>query len=152
MRWKTSAWCAAAVLGLAVPASAGGYGFAVDVHLSQKAAAELQARNEAIIVFAGYEGEPVPAKAKLASDEGTIDLGYDKVTVPGRSARVSVTGQGFKRERLDWVKVPRVLVNVYTARQSGPDNLLDCDAFYDSVAKAREKPIPIRCRLIGEHD
>jgi hypothetical protein len=43
-----------------------------------------------------------------------------------------------------------VNVNVYSARRSGPDNILDCAFFQDTVAVARQRSVKLACKLIGE--
>jgi hypothetical protein len=43
-----------------------------------------------------------------------------------------------------------VNVNIYSARRSGPDNILDCDFFDDSLTVAQQAPLTLHCRLIGE--
>jgi hypothetical protein len=140
--------CAVAALLAAAPAAAGGYGFVVDVSLSPKAAAELAARKEAIIVAAMYQGEPVPVRRKYASEDGLIGLGMERVIVPASGGRAAVVGNKVIVKQIGWVKRLDVLINVYSARRSGPNNLLDCGIFEDAVAKAQEKPIRISCKLI----
>lgn len=145
-RW----FCAVVVLFGAAPAEVSGYGFDVDVSVSPKAAALLNARREAIVVFALYEGFPIPAKRKLADDQGMIGLGNEEVQLPPNGGRVHVIGHSYRRERESWVKEPMVLINVVSARLSSTDNLLACDTFEDGVAKAREKPIAIFCKTLDE--
>ncbi len=135
---------------LGAPALAAGYGFTVDVTLSPKAAALLRAKHEAIIVSAMYSGEPVPAKTKQADEMGEIDLGSENVTIAGMTGQAAISGKGVIIAHLGWVKVPQVLINVYSARHSDPNNLLDCGIFEDSIAKAQAAPIKIFCKVIGE--
>jgi hypothetical protein len=138
---------AAAALFLASSAQAGPYGFTVDVSLSPKAAAELSARKEAIIVSAMYEGNAIAAKQKYEVD-GPLGLGDEQVIIPAAGGRAVITGGKVIVKRIGWVKRFDVLINVYSARRSDPNNLLDCGIFEDSVKKAQEKPIPISCKLI----
>lgn len=44
----------------------------------------------------------------------------------------------------------QLLVNVYTSPRSGPDNLIDCAIFEDSIDVAARASIQIACKLIGE--
>ncbi len=49
------------------------------------------------------------------------------------------------------MKAVGVLINVYTARKTTQDNLIDCGIFEDTLAKAQaSQPIPIACKMIGE--
>jgi hypothetical protein len=140
------------LLALAQPAlaAAPSYGFRVAVTLSPKAAALLQAKHEGIVVSAMYTGEPTPAKMNQAEEDGTISLGTEDVTIPGAPGIAVITGKTVIVAHLSWVKAFDVLINVYSARRSSPDNLLDCGIFQDTVAKAQAQPIPIACKLIGE--
>jgi len=127
-------------------------GFDVDVSLSARAAAELAARHEKINVWAAWYGMATEAAAKHADEMGQIDFGSETVLVSGAGGRAHLTGQHVTIEHLDWVqdRTVTVLVNVYSARLSSQDNLLDCGLFEDSVAASRAKPIEIACKLIGE--
>jgi hypothetical protein len=144
--------CAAATLALAATgAQAAGYGFTVNVSLSTKAAAALKSRGEGIVVSAMYSGDPIPSKASKADEEGMIDLGNEEVTIPGANGRAVVTGTKVEAAHIGWVKAPDVLINVYTARKTSPDNLIDCGIFEDTVARAQStQPLQIACKLIGE--
>jgi hypothetical protein len=143
---------AVAAIALAMPAAhAAGYGFTVDVSLSAKAARTLKARGEGIVVSAMYSGEPVPSKASKADEMGMIDLGAEDVTIAGANGRAVITGSKVIAAHVGWVKAVGVLINVYTARKTTQDNLIDCGIFEDTVAKAQaSQPIPIACKMIGE--
>lgn len=127
-------------------------GFTIDLALSARAAAELTRRNESITVSVMYSGEPRPAYASRGDETtGEIDLGEELITVPGRAGQVTVTGQRLRRERLPWLSgAPNVLVNVYSARRSGPDNLLDCGIISGTMAEVAGRRHRLLCQLIGE--
>jgi hypothetical protein len=72
------------------------------------------------------------------------------VTIPGASGRAVITGKTVNTSRIRWVKEFDVNINVFTARRSSPDNLIDCDFYQDAVAKVQAKPLAISCKLIGE--
>ena len=127
------------------------FAFDVQVLLSPKAAAKLAALSEKIVIAATYSGEPVPSAEKHANQIGQIDLGAEHAEVPGKSATVHITGDKLKRERLVWIKGPVLLnVNVYSARHSGPDNILSCDFFDGNLREAAAKPLALHCALIVE--
>ncbi len=133
-------------------ASKNDFGFTVQIALSPKAAARLARTSEGMVVSATYSGDPIPAAAKYANEIGQIDLGVEDVEVPGKAAIVRVTGSKVKRENLAWVKGPILLnVNVYSARRSGPDNILACDFFDGKLQQAVRQPVSLHCSLITEN-
>ena len=145
---------ALAALCIAPSAAAGAdkpaYGLSVEVTLSPKAAALLAEKHEAITVSAMYLGRPVPSKKSEAAPDGTIALGSEDLTLPASGGRAVVTGTHVVTSRVKWVKSLQISINVYSARHSSPDNLLDCDAFQDAIANVHGKTIPIHCKLIDE--
>jgi hypothetical protein len=127
-------------------------GFSVDVTLSPIAATELTARHEKIIVLAMWYGEPTEAAKSHADDMEQIDLGSEKVRLPESGGRAEVTGRKVAVNRMGWIRgrAVQVLINVFSARLSGPNNLLNCSVFEDSLTAARQKPIAVGCKLISE--
>lgn len=150
----------AAALAAALPASAVAAEappkFSVVVTLSAEALADLTMRHEQVTVSAYYSGEPTPEaeKKKLANEIGEIDLGDETLTRPitGATETFAFAGKTFQAKKTKWIKpgTAGVLINVYSARKSTDDNLLDCGLFQDKVALANAKPIEIACKLIGE--
>lgn len=143
----------AAILVLAsMPAQAAqSFAFKVDISFSPKAAAKLAELHEGVVGAAYYHGLPAPAARKHADDVGQINLDVETVTVEPTQKTISFTGKVVRRKLLSWVAKRQVLVtvNVYSARRSGPDNLLNC-TFYDGpVATAAAKPPQIACKLIA---
>jgi hypothetical protein len=127
------------------------FGFDVEISLSPKAAARLAKLSEGIIVSASYSGDPVPSAQKHADQIGRIDLGREQVETPGKAGTVHITGDKVHRERLAWIQGPVLLnVNVYSARHSGPDNILDCDFFDGNLQDAVGKSTALHCALIEE--
>jgi len=146
-------FCAAAMLTpFDAKAADTGMGFSVDISLSSQAAAKLAALKEQIVVSAVWSGEPTRAARKHADEMGQIDLGTEQVRIPGSGGRAEITGRSVQVKHIDWVKNRAVVVNVnvFSARVSGPDNVLDCGLFENAVALARSKPVQIACKLIGE--
>lgn len=127
-------------------------GFTLEISYSPRAAAEMARRHEALTISAYYEAEPSRAGARHANEEGGINLGDDTLTVPGRSGPVAVTGRGFLPARLAWIRpgTIRVNVNLYSARRSDPDNILDCGLVEGPLAQIVGRTHPVRCKLIGE--
>ncbi|QFU16330.1 hypothetical protein [Microvirga thermotolerans] len=133
-------------------AVAADFGLTVDLSFSPKAAAKLSSLSEGVVVAAFFSGPPTPAARKRADETGRIFLGNEKVTVESDVRSARLTGRVVPRNRLDWVEDRKVevLVNVYSARRRGPDNILDCDVFEGEVAEAAKAPVRIGCKLIGE--
>ncbi len=128
-----------------------GLTFSVDITFSQKAAARLAALRENIIVSASYSGDPAPGAEKHTDEIGRIPLGIENIESSGKAGTVIVPGTKIKRNRIAWVKGPVLLnVNVYSARHSGPDNILTCDFFDGNLEDAVRKPIALHCSLIVE--
>ncbi len=143
----------AALLTVSASAAQAGdsYGFRIDLSLSAKAVGELARLHEGIVVAASYYGDPKPAFAKKANEVGQIDLGREEITVDSTVASVDVTGKTFERGHVKWLEGKVMInVNVYSARRSGPDNILDCDFFDDALALAQQAPLTLHCKLIGE--
>jgi hypothetical protein len=136
----------------AANAADNGMGFAIDVSLSPPAAAKLASLKEKIDIAVVWHGEPTKAGKRHADEMGEIDLGTETVRVSGAGGRAEIAGRDVKVANIGWIKDKKVQanVNVFSARLGSKDNLLDCDFFDDSVAKARDKPLALRCKLIGE--
>ena len=129
-----AAWPARAQApGGAIPA------FAVEVTLSPRAAARLQAASEGIIVSASYYGDATPAARRRANPMGQINLAARDVAIPGRGGTARFPPVPVSPAHLNDIvnRRPEVLVNVFSARRSGPDNLLDCGIFQDSPESRR---------------
>ena len=127
------------------------YAFQVSVSLSEKAAATLQHLNEGIVISASYSGKPRPSAKEHADQVGQIALGNQNVEIPGKPATIIVNGSSLKRGRLSWVHGPVLLnVNVYSARRSGPNNILACDFFDGRLRSTFHQPVQIHCSLIEE--
>lgn len=124
------------------------YRVVVNVSFTPAAAEMLKERQEGVVVFAAWQGDPVESKQRYAGDDGTIALGSEELPLSGRS--VVVDGRKLDRQRLAWVKEPMLLIHAYAARRASPGNSLDCQSFEDSFATARQAPVTIACKLIGE--
>jgi hypothetical protein len=126
--------------------------FAINVTLSEKALAKLTGMNEKVTVAAMLYGEPQPGfEPKEAGDVG-VGLGNVDVTLPAEARMVAnfaptIDGAKLARE----VKgEARVLVNVFSARNSHENNLLSCGIFDDAVSAAAMAAPTIDCKLIEE--
>lgn len=125
---------------------------AVEVTLSPAAARALAARSEAVVIDASFFGDPT-AQGRMHADEiGQIDLGRETITRgAGDVGRVLVPTTAATGPAVGWTDgVVRLNVNVYSARRSGPDNILACDFFDGTLESARRAPVALRCGLIAE--
>ena len=75
-------------------------------------------------------------------------MSEDLTLHPG-PVRVAV-GSNLSVGPMDQVTVPYMNVNVFSARWTDEDNLLDCEFLDDVVAKLAAMPQTIHCKLIGE--
>lgn len=126
------------------------YSFDVNLTLTQRAAELLASTDEAVNVAAMYYGLPVSETSPGIDEQGQeIGLGRDDVEVAPRSALVIAPGTGFDANQIASVQgEPEVLVNVYSARKTHENNLLDCGIYQGPIAMARKKPVEIKCDLI----
>lgn len=126
------------------------YSFEVNLTLTQRAAEMLASRDEVVNIAAMYFGEPVSETAPGVDKHGMeIALGRDDIEVAPRSALVTAPGTGFDPTYIASVQgEPEVSVNVYSARKTHENNLLDCGIYEGPVAMARKKPVEIKCDLI----
>jgi hypothetical protein len=128
--------------------------FKVAVTLSPRAAARLAHPHDTILVSAEFYGEATPqgVRRHMADEMNWIQFPPEtKVELPAAGVAV-IPPRRYDRSKLAYVQGGKlqVLINVYSGRRSGPDNLIDCGIFEDSIDVAARAPIPIACKLIGE--
>jgi hypothetical protein len=120
----------------------------VDLVLDPAVEAALQARGEWVIVNAWFFGDP--AVDSVPMDEmGLVYLGEEKATVYPVSQRVVLGGYMAGAPR-DWVLDPIVNVNVFTARLTDQNNLLNCGIVEGPVAEVSGAVQTISCTLLGQ--
>ena len=126
------------------------YAFEVNLTLTPRAAEMLAHTDEFVNVAAMYYGRPVADNSPGIDEHGMeIGLGRDEVEAPPQSASVTAPGTGFDATYLSSVEgEPEVLVNVYSARKTHENNLLDCSIYQGPVAMAQRRPVDITCDLI----
>ena len=123
--------------------------YSVTVTLSKKAAAKLNGSGETITIRAYYFGDPVNAKDQNESGDYSLNS-EDKVILGAGSAtlgKISINAKDLAKVKGHEASVS---INIFTSRKVFPDNLLDCEIFEDKVAVALQKPMSLRCKLIGE--
>ena len=126
------------------------YAFDVNLTLTARAAERLKDTDERVIVSAMYYGLPTSDDAPGIDKEGMeVRLGASDIEVAPESAVVNVTGEGFDPTYMKSVKgEPEVLINVYSARKTHENNLLNCGIYQGPVPMAQKKPVEVQCDLI----
>jgi hypothetical protein len=125
--------------------------FDVQISLSQKAAAKLNSLSEGIVIAATYFGNPAPGAKTNLNQVGQIDLGGETVEISGRPQEVHISSPRIRQSVLSEVQGPVLLnVNVYSARRTGQDNILNCDFFDGNLQEAVHKPVALHCSLLSE--
>ncbi len=123
-------------------------GVTIQVHFD-KASIESLARSGERVILSGYfYGEPV-ANAKMQPDEvGQIYLSGEQYTILPVDQSVTF-GQTLAMAPVDQVVEPYLNVNIYSARFTSEDNLLDCEIVDDSVKVLGTSEHVLNCKLIG---
>ncbi len=116
---------------------------------SDKALAELTSRGDGVTVAAYWMGDPVEGATLPLTEIDTIFLMSEDITLQAGPATV-VLGGSLASAPLDQVTVPMLNVNVFSARWTSEDNLIDCDFLDDEMAKLSAAPQTLNCKLIGE--
>lgn len=122
----------------------------INVSLTPAAASELARTHEGIIAGASWEGEPNANGQKHPDETGRIAVGQEERTRDG-AGQILIAGnldplaQGRSTKNID------VNVNVYSARRSNPDNILDCDVIDGPANQISGRTFPVLCSLITEN-
>jgi hypothetical protein len=98
-------------------------------------------------VRAWYFGDPAVDSVPL-DEMGLVYLGEEQATVYPVSQRI-VLGGALSGAPVDRVIEPLINVNVFTARLSDQNNLLDCGLVEGPVSELAGAVQTIRCSLLG---
>lgn len=120
----------------------------VTLHVTfEPATAKALADAGEMVVIAGhFFGEPVAGATVQPDEIGQILLGREEFTVRPAETTV-VLGSSLGTAPLDQVVEPYLNVNVFTARFTSEDNLIDCGLVDDAVAKMTG-PQEMSCKLL----
>lgn len=121
----------------------------IELTFSPRAAQELAGLSEMVTVSAFYFGEPAPGATIEPDEEGLIFLGLEEHVIWPVPQAVGLGGN-LAAMPVGQVVVPRVNVNVYSARFGAEDNLLDCGLLDGPVQEFAGKPQALACKLIDE--
>ncbi len=120
----------------------------VKVHFDEASQKALTQSGERVILSGYFYGEPAPNATMQADEVGQIYLSGEEYTVLPKDQTV-IFGQTLPNGPLDQVVEPFLNVNIYTARFTTEDNLLDCDIVDDSVKVLAKTEHVLNCKLIG---
>lgn len=137
--------CAALLAG---PAVAQETSLTLHITFDAAAATKLQEAGEMVVVSSYYWGDPVAGSFLPVNEMGQLYLGGEQATIWPHEQTITIGGS-LGGAPVGNVEAPMVNVNVYSARISAPDNLLDCslvDGPSDALSKATQE---ITCKLIG---
>lgn len=126
--------------------------FEIELSLSPKANEKLRTRKESIIVAAYFSGQPKDTTSKEYMESGAMSLAEAKEELMGEDRTAKFENVKFPRSLYDSLadKDIQVLINIYSGRRSGPDNLLDCDILQEKMSAVKEKKFTLKGKLISE--
>jgi hypothetical protein len=132
---------------LATPALAEDAHITIQLAFDPTALAELQKRGEGVVVGVYYAGEPNTSNTMPLNEMDQIYLGAEQITILPENRTVSI-GAGLGGSALVMTDAPNVNVNVYSARFTDEDNLLNCSIIDGPVADYIGTTQTINCTLI----
>jgi hypothetical protein len=138
--------------GLPVAGESRALAFDVSVTVSPAAGAELARLNERLVISAQYYGEPKPdSDFAVEPGDAGIPLNTEEAEIAPAAQTVRFDGAYDAVTAAQYVAGDaRVLINAYSARLSGPDNLVSCDTVDAPLTAIHADGAAIACRLISE--
>lgn len=133
---------------LATPAQADDR-ITIQLTFAPAALAALQNRGEAVVISAYYAGDPNAISTLPPNEMGQIYIGAETITILPEN-RIVAIGAGLGGSAIAMTDQAMVNVNVYSARFTDADNLLDCGIVDGPVADIIGTLQQISCKLIGE--
>ncbi|OYU38427.1 MAG: hypothetical protein CFE33_16360 [Pseudorhodobacter sp. PARRP1] len=133
---------------LATPAMAQETSLTLHITFDAASATKLQEAGEMVVVSSYFWGDPVAGNVLPVNEMGQLYLGAEQATVFPNEQTISI-GHSLAGAPVGNVEAPMVNVNVYSARITSEDNLLDCgivDGPTDALSKTTRE---IACKLIG---
>ena len=134
---------------LASPALAQETTLTLDLRFDEAATTALQQRGEMVVISAFYVGEPAPGNLLPVDEMGMVYLGSEDYTVYPLNQTVQI-GHSLGAAPIGNVLAPMVNVNVYSARHTDENNLLDCGIVDGPTDALSKQPQLISCNLIGD--
>jgi hypothetical protein len=132
---------------LASPACAEDPRITIQLTFDTAALAELVRRGEGVIIGAYYAGVPNATSTMPLDEMGQIYLGAEQITILPENRTVTI-GAGLGGSAMRMTDQPMVNVNVYSARFTDENNLLNCGIVDGPVADYIDTTQTISCTLI----
>lgn len=133
---------------LASPAVAQETTLTLDIRFDAASTTALQERGEMVVISAVYAGEPAPGNVLPVDEIGMVYLGAEDYTVYPLNQTVQI-GHSLGAAPIGNVLAPMVNVNVYSARHTDENNLLECGIVDGPTDALSKQPQLISCKLIG---
>lgn len=133
---------------LASPALAQETTLTLDIRFDAASTTALQERGEMVVISAIYAGEPAPGNVLPVDEMGMVYLGAEDYTVYPLNQTIQI-GHSLGAAPIGNVLEPMVNVNVYSARHTDENNLLDCGIVDGPTEPLSKQPQLISCKLIG---
>jgi hypothetical protein len=119
------------------------------IHFDPATKAALDKREELVTISVMYYGEPKPGYEAAADEMGQIYLGWEEYTIWPKDQSFAIGSSLGPAAPLDSVLVAMVNLNVFSARISDENNLLDCSFIDGPVKELSAEPQALYCKLIG---
>jgi hypothetical protein len=133
------------------PAASPSASYKVQVTFTPRTQEKLRELGEKVTVanmFFGIANEATIAAGKVEGD-GQVALGEVLRDITPQNQIVTIAEPTLDPAKLAQTEgKPMLLINVYSARQKAPDNLLGCGIFDDTLEKAEAATIEIECDLL----
>lgn len=126
-------------------------GFTIQLQLSRQATAALAGNHETVIVHAWFNGQPKDTSTAEYHESGEMFL-CEKKTELDTARTVVIDGLKISKKQFDALsdKDISVLVNVYSGRRAGPDNILNCDIIAEKMSRLKGQTVMLEGKLIAE--
>lgn len=124
----------------------------VRITYSDAAIEQLEQSSEQVIVNVTYSAPPATGNKSEINEIGMISLGSDEVQVLPSKTEVALSIDGLVLpDGMETSGPILVNVNVYSARLSSEDNILNCDFFEGALDDLRTTGTDLHCFLIAEN-
>ena len=133
---------------LAAPAMAQETSLTIHITFDAASATKLQEAGEMVVVSSYFWGDPVAGNFLPVNEMGQLYLGGEEATIWPREQTLSIGGS-LGGAPIGNVAAPMVNVNVYSARITDENNLLDCGIVEGPTDELSKSTQEIACKLIG---
>lgn len=138
-----------ALFALTPPALAQDSQIMLNITLDAATQAAMEKRGELMIVSVMYYGEPKPGNEAAGDEMGRIYLGWEEYTIWPKNQSFAIGSSLTAAAPFDTVQKPMLNLNLYSARISDENNLLDCSFIDGPVKDLHAAPQEVVCKLIG---